>query len=433
MSNDSAQTRPVTAAPSWSAPLLALFTRQRLWAAFIIYLLAWTLLHCWRQSAELQPFSYGDWIIHYKDMFVRRGLIGQIVLILGGPANAPTLVFGIKALAYVVFFGAVYAIFKPLLNNSIVVICLLAPMGLSFSVIDSWGAGRKEILLLAILAVQVFCLPTAKTKSGSSNLHFALLVASLSFAVLSHEALIFFSGFPLLVFYLQSRAQIGGASATRRLVLVMVWLIALVLVQVAFPGSQEQANRICAALGAQAPVKCAEFSAVSWLASNGRFAVIEVLRVIAAGQLFVYAATAALSALPLYMLWISSQAATTTCINPSQIRDGLIAAIALTLPPYLVGVDWGRWQYITFCSVLLVLGHCYRQGFLASTSLLERAHAELAAFGALRTILMPLLWLLVAVYVLAWNAPHVGNNFDKGHIGFIERLAGHASKALAKR
>ena len=414
------------------ANALSLVTRERLWLAFISYIFFVTLYFSWRHSAALHAFTYGDWVIHYGFGFVRRGLIGQLLISIGGTQNAPTLVFLVKAALYFAFLYSVYRLYRPLLHENVLAFCLLAPTAFSFTVLDSDGAGRKELILLACMAVQCAILAarqgisTCGSRSGPW-IHLCCLLASLSVAVLSHEGLFFFCGFPLLVLHLDLSLKEGTTAATRRTLFAATWLVILFLLQAYFSGNSQLGKRLCAALGASAPMNCSEFSAITWLGGTGHKVVNDVLKEIGRGALYVYGFSALLSALPIYLVAQGSVVTGSSPVRRSTLLAALIIANLSSIPLYLA-VDWGRWQYITVCCNLLFLGYCYRIGIMKARPLL----GSLTNFSneLVERVLLRVLKFGMFAYVFLWNVPHYGAYFDHGHIGLIERIAVNMSKFI---
>lgn len=409
-------------------------TRDRIWTCFLIYVFVFSVWFSYRYTVELQPFSYGDWVIHYAHGFVRRGLIGQAIIGAFGVANAPLGVLVTKVALYAVFLLCVRAIFRPLLKDTLLFVCLLMPMGFAYSVVESLGGGRKELILLCALALQVAWLVRTRAPGTvrSANLHALLLTAALSVVVLSHEAMLLYCGFPLLVLYLDC-ARIGGVRwALVRVAMSFAVLAGLFLLQSLMPGTPQQAELMCRTLAASAPAECLQFSAISWLGYSARRAMTDVVRLMSEGALHSYMVSALLCAVPLWLLVRGQRSDPSARVGLPQLKLGILVALFLTLPTYLVSMDWGRWQYITVCSLLLVMGYASRTRLIDSSLVLDRLLRDLGSSESIRPIARACFGAIGFAYLFMWNAPLCNPGLRHGHIGVIERLMVRVDQALSR-
>ncbi len=150
----------------------------------------------------------GDWVINYNDGFVRRGLIGQILLYLDWylfiPLLFSTFVFTVAIVIFKYFF--LYRVFLSLLNNNLFwFILFLSPAFLLFTFYDFEGGFRKENLGFLSFIILIY---SYTEKNNSKYLFISLFVFFL--AAFSHEMNSFFLPFYLLtIFYLYKYNKIN--------------------------------------------------------------------------------------------------------------------------------------------------------------------------------------------------------------------------------
>src|SRR5258706_3328922 len=89
---------------------------------------------------------YGDWIINYSSGFVRRGLIGSIILS-QSVISPPSALATIHVSFYATFTMLLLFQFCPYRHDLLMMTLLFSPLGLLFFVYNHYAIGRKEILL----------------------------------------------------------------------------------------------------------------------------------------------------------------------------------------------------------------------------------------------------------------------------------------------
>lgn len=346
--------------------------------ATLLLLLAFamTLHNLQRQQMGFDDFALTDWLIGYNGEFVRRGLGGELLWRLEQLTGLS------MPRAVLLLTGVVYA----LLTVTAIRLAwradgwpqwllLVSPATAFFPAFEPGAAARKEVLLLLIPALMLW------RRAGRLPSRFELIVLTvcLSLILLIHEGLFFF--LPLLgvffwVFW-------GCPAQPWRL---MAWpaaflgllMIAIMALNQLYPPNVSALCQQLIARGHAVP-HCAEplMTAVSWLdisvsqvwaLLDGRLDWSRLLSVMAGFLLCL---------LPLIALrWR---------------RDTAVAALlatALTLPLFVVAIDWGRWLHVI--SVLLL--YCHAVAWPVQEA------RQMASFTTL--LLVPVLLLWVSVWQL---------------------------------
>lgn len=138
----------------------------------------------------------GDWLINYSAGFVRRGLMGSIILEISNATDIrPALIVAIlKILSYcAIYISAIYIILKAKIFKIAHAFLFTYQSSFMFPLLDFRGSGRKEILLLALFSI-------FSIKNEKKLKNFSLALLSILFLLLTffHDALFWFYPLTLL-------------------------------------------------------------------------------------------------------------------------------------------------------------------------------------------------------------------------------------------
>lgn len=167
----------------------------------ILYILSliYILEHLYREIlAGGAPYHQGDWLINNTLATVRRGIGGLILLKVSNifSLNPLYLLGSIQAIIYIsLFLSFLYVAFK-LKNNDSVFFLLISPFFILFWIPDIEGACRKEIIAYFAFVPYFFVVDKAiKYK------YYTVAISSIIYTIgtLTHEALIFFMPFYMLI------------------------------------------------------------------------------------------------------------------------------------------------------------------------------------------------------------------------------------------
>ena len=335
------------------SPLVALFKRvvlssgsaaHKFWVvggALFLWLVysAGCLFYAFRGD----PWSHGDWLISYSGGFIRRGLMGEAIFYFGSLSGLPIawIVAAIQALAAgVFFFGLAFILFPKNITLGQLTV-LLNPLSVGYVLVDPATAGRKEILILALVVIwQVL-----ETRSAALSASKIVLGLSLSIVVLSHEGLYFFIPLFLLV-SISTNPTLRMRGLAQRVFLLLA-PTSLALLSVVTVQTSATAEQLCSPLtrAGYTTYTCdgaiysavlgnadGAVSALSWLASFPSSYFLYFLFLsgfLALSGLVMYAASGGESR---FQFW--TQIALT------------LSAVSFTSPLFLVAVDWGRFVHV---------------------------------------------------------------------------------------
>ena len=338
-------------------------TVAMLWGAMGLTL--WSQIHVGYSKSSWQ---FSDWLINYQGGFVRRGLLGQLLLVANQRFGLdPYVVVLVVTLgAYVLLCAlAVIAAKKGRIPYALV------PMSfaLGFPVFSNqWF--RKDVLL-----VLLFILALTSLRLENRSLRFSLVNAVACFAILCHEAFVFI-GLPALIVCSMLLDPTSGNSGSFRLVQSLKFLSPALLVGLivfAAKGNSQTAVAIwdswksvsflprgfappeISGGGPQAAIE-----SIGWSSYRG----FEITR----GALkTTYYGIPAIAGWALTLTWVFFTAVAVASrkaaqgqakLSPQQTACIIGLVFAGTLPLYVIGLDYGRWIFlcigVSFSTICLV-------------------------------------------------------------------------------
>lgn len=402
--NDGAQPGMLNHRTSQLANLASRYSLRLFMAALVFAVLFYSLYSLCFAPA----YPIADWLINYSGGFVRRGLIGEIILLAAHATHIPPpwLVVVVQITIYSLFLLGVYRLAAPLRRDPLSYAMIFSPAGLAFMIITAFNGVRKEMLAPAALVAIIFFLlrrPHAVTLSLLIAVFFAVMM-------LSHEA-------PYCCFPYFFAAVV---LATRDLkyaakVMVVPSLVAAALLDVIrhYPGTESTAIAICHSIGGH------------WLGDDDfRNLCSGAIRRIGWNASIVHhEELTVLHYWPLYaVLTVLSFAPYIVALVVLYKRDGLrfdvkviswIAAFSalLSAPLFYFSMDWGRWINMHILCLLLVILMMaqHAPGFLPNPNS--------RPLGAGKPWRKPLL-IAIFVYCTFWTLPGLG--WQELRFGYIQ-------------
>lgn len=353
-----------------------------------------------RAHGEAAPYFIADWQINYAAGFVRRGLFGEIarLLFVHFAIDTRTTVVVMQVLSYGVFFVASTVLLAPVLvRHAMLAFAVFSPITIAFSALDpdAGTTGAKDIVFLALLAVQAVLSTRARTDPSASNGRLLILGALWGAVVLVHEGFFFYLPFPLAMLVLTARTQIGSF----KLCLIVLPALLAFVASAVFHGDATFGAAICASLGAGAPTGCEKTGAIAWLTRPATYYIMSTYYQIVQPPyiLLVSAQAAMLGGVGLALVAVDREIANWTLEALRNRVIFLMAIACIVVPiPIFAASDHGRFLHIWFTSALIVMA-----------AFVSRSDATLSTAGRVpgkAGVLTRALWLILFVaYVISWS------------------------------
>ncbi|HEY4010452.1 MAG TPA: hypothetical protein VGM11_09905 [Acidobacteriaceae bacterium] len=342
-------------------------------------------------------YLIGDWLINYTQGFVRRGLMGQIILLLGHALHIPLpwMAVIIQIAIYSVFLYGVYRLAAPLRRNLLWYCLLLSPATLPFMILNPGNGCRKEVLLFAALPSVILL-----TRRGLSALALSLSIGAL-FAVmmLSHGAMFcclpyFFAAIAVVTRDLKYMAKVSvGPFALAGLMINLARL---------YPGNMAVAMGICRSVGGRwiniddtRDLCAGAIRHLSWTVEHSRSEELQNLHFWP-----LYAVLAILSFAPHIIALVRMYRRDHLHFEVKVIASAAVLCALTSAPLFYLTIDWGRWIHMqAVCLLVVILAAAHRAGSFQPSS------------GTARSVRIPrraLLVILAFLYCTCWTLPIYG-------------------------
>jgi hypothetical protein len=143
-------------------------------------------------NADWHAWAVGDWLINYAAGFVRRGLLGELILRLSDATNfKPNILVILTQVSLWIAF--VFLFFIRLRNKQIsfyFLLIIFSPAFILFYGFDGAAVGRKEIILMVLYGAWLCVIDKRSAPTVPQTLLFSTLIF---FATLMHELFFFYS------------------------------------------------------------------------------------------------------------------------------------------------------------------------------------------------------------------------------------------------
>jgi hypothetical protein len=359
-------------------------------------------------------WTVGDWLINYSGGFVRRGLPGAVAMILHRATALPLVwvVFLIQVVVFLLFLGCVYELTKGIHWGYWLTAVLLSPATLSFTVLDSQGAGlRKELLLFAGLAAMILVLGRERLKDSQLS---TLLSIFLVVLALSHEGLL------VAAPYCFAAVAVQTCSLRRAIRILAVPFLVTGIVSIAVilhHGNFAVAQAICTSVGnTTGIVEPSQASgmgnicsgSISWLqltVSEERALIVgherDAWRLYSLLVLPTFVPLVAL----LFVLYRRDR------LRFEVITLAVCALVSVTATGVLcyMGMDWGRWFHLqAICLMLLAIMIDRKADRSVDAAEPARPHGKFhQAVAGLALLIYVTVWTLPGVGLAGWSPGYV--------------------------
>jgi hypothetical protein len=304
-------------------------------SALAVVGVVWSISQVWRDGWGLasragDAWQTGDWLINYAGGFVRRGLAGEIVQRFSTDQPGTLwLVFWLQMTALAVLgIGGLVLFFRTDRSPGWLAL-LLSPAFMLFPGLNVVGGARKEILILAVVALLALIV-RLQLRTWWLAIPFALYPV----AVFSHEVGALAA--PVMLYLVWSFYSTRKKASWHRfagLTYVSFVAVAGLVVAALAPGNAQQASEICDSW-VQIGVRDALCGGpIDYLKTTTSEA-FDFVRSLYPG-IWLYLGLAALALLPLLALGVTR-------------RFWLLVGMTYLclIPLFALGIDYGRWIYI---------------------------------------------------------------------------------------
>lgn len=318
---------------SWK---LVIFLFSVFFILICYYLYQWNL-------PDSTPHAYivGDWLINYQDGgFKRRGLSGSFFFLLQDLTDIPLkyLVFFTQMFFYLILLFNLARILRTKILNWGYVLLLFSPFTLLFLVNDRGGAGRKEVILLAIFSFAAYWV-----NKGSYHFNKKLFIMLILFvASFFHELALFFTPY---FFLLESNLSFSNLIENLKknfgyILATLIPTLAILIFGVRINEGQSISILHDRGIEIQGGIFDPRWSQINFsqLISD---IVLKPLGYFEYSISFTY-----MFCFLIYYLRISKK---------MDLLFSIFVCFLISIPLFVVALDWGRWLFIHFTMILILM------------------------------------------------------------------------------
>ena len=291
--------------------------------------------------------SMAEWIINYQGGFGRRGFLGeifsQISLVFNFPIRKLVLLF--LYILFICFYLMTFFYLKNLKKNYLFIFSLFSPLVFVFPISELEALGRKD-LLIPLLFLS-FCFLFNKLNFYSLSI---FLLIFYSILLLTHEVSIFYLPF----FYFLLFCKMSNFSMLKCFIILFItsiFLLIIFLLSISIH-SPENIKEMCDWIEINLNDKCGlgayvlDRRLIDNINELGGVKFIDIIR----GFLILFIGNLAV------FLSIYNSSKEKLFFN-LQIKYILLFLFLLSLIPFGIAVDWGRWYHLS--SIMLVLAYFF--------------------------------------------------------------------------
>ena len=358
----------------------------------------------WRLTAVGRNWPLGDWLINYEGGFVRRGLAGEALLMVGHEVHVDPV--RLAALVCLLCYGVVLAgCWRWLRHPSQpwwVAFAILSPAMFTFPLLSTRAGFHKEVLLYAAVTLLLLVFRQGH-RPGAWRVAAGLSAASV-FLVLSHEPVVFYLPY---LFVVPMLATLDVRYCVRALLLpVLLTLVSFSLV-LQHIGSAATVAAICASVHANTADPCADPIGFLTMTRVGQLAMVRE-NVTEFHYWRTYPVLFGLSLVPVVLggwaLWRRPVLRGRLVLTFGAAGIAGVSSVAL----FRFGPDWGRWIAMhVVCFVLLLLWLKDEAGGEAEPVHLQGRSRRVAWSAGL------------LAYALCWSMPGFGDGPLQGVRGLL--------------
>ena len=348
-------------------------------------------------------YTWEELFINYAGGFIRRGLIGEVLLQADRVVPMPMCYLILYTAVFFAFLHIAYKKLASVFDPLLVTFAFISPAVFLLPVTDRYVFGRKdvfiEILLLCITLACVRCLTREKPALCKDTACISLLFLLGAFI---HEMMIFY--FPVFavllgVAYAREKRIAQWACITGFLLAVSLFLAVM------FSGDADMREAICASWRQSYPeLKCER--ALRFIGASLHYGMTLASQSYTNWiTLGTFSLGAVLSALPLFLVWKAYRPSVAIRDVFATSRILRIAFWPAVLAPWIlpvIAVDYGRFLSITLISYLFFLYALCAVRPCAAAPWLETLKGALAASWRLRCAL----YVFAVAYGLFWRMSH---------------------------
>ena len=340
--------------------------------------------------------SLSDWLINYSGGFVRRGLVGQIVLefayFFSIKLRDAIVIFQI--ISFVAYYLLVFFLLRKTITNRLLILSIFSPIFILFPIAEIEAFGRKEIFILLIVILYFF----SNIRDIKTQLLFKFFIFPIS--ILIWEPAIIFYPYLLLIDLVVFKIKKLNKSLIWLFLSYLVVFLVIIFVYLNSISSENfdlMRNTLINDFGEDCYMSCffvGNQSQNSFMElANANVAIVKPLHIIR------YTLIVLIGFYPLFNLLQISKLNNKELFFFSNYKNLLFPFIVVFSPSlflYVLMYDWGRIVHISYSFMLL------SYIFLLKNNLIEIDQDKLSQ-NIFINLSNKMFFILFIIFCLCWN------------------------------
>ena len=338
--------------------------------------------------------SMAEWLINYQGGFGRRGFLGNFFFYISTyfDFSVREVILFFLFFLFLIYYALIYFYLRNLKFNFFFILSILSPLFIIFPLAELEALGRKDILIpIFFLVICNFC-----QRMNFYSLSIIFLFGYL-ILLLTHEIAIFYVPFFYIVLILKNKK----IDLKKILILFLISLILLSVIYILFKSalSPDQIVDMCDKINNQLNDKCGLGAYVlgRTLRDNIAELGVEIPHLIRAFFIILFGYFA------LFFLIIKSKVNQnlSNILNKQNLKLNMIFIFLffVTLIPFFIAVDWGRWFNLSYSMLLLFYFFCLKNNLISFSGI------TFDFFIFKNKIFKTRFFLIITIFVLcfSWN------------------------------
>jgi len=329
----------------------------------VVFVFLFQVIKFYSFYLEYSVWEYAEWIINYQGGFVRRGLIGEILFRVYQLTSIHLDFLILVFVIMIIMFNSYFLVrsIKYVSKSYINLLIFFSPGFFIYSIMNSQIIGRKDILMIFFMGFFVFF----EKKINNKSL-FIIFIFSIIILCLSHSGFLFYTPY-LLFLYSLIKFKRNLRINFFEIFLTLCTLFSILMLIIFNQGTEFHTREICLSVKNYVSEKCMFDGQVYWLQHDYKRYIYEktISGVDYLKSFYIYVISFFLVYLFLgikvYKSKFNINYYYLNKINPLFI---FIILFIPTIPTYVLGVDWGRYIFISYSNSFFIFLYCLKENLL---------------------------------------------------------------------
>ncbi len=332
---------------------------------FIIFSIIFAVFFLYIKHNVGNDSSISEWLINYSGGFTRRGLGGEIAIIIANlfDFSLRQSIFFLQSLFHVSFLVLVFLYLKNLKVNIIQLFAIYAPIFLLYPISEIEALGRKEMVLFLSFILTLF-LCEKKNSEKYINIYYFFI---LPLVVLIYEEVVIFFPFFAAVAIIQNNLNTFKKVFKNLLIIFFPSILTFIYVFIN-PLSFEGHELMCAYLKSEFGERC--YMSANLLVSNTiYFSTFDVVHGNAHLEHYIrYILIFIIGFFPLNLLVSQNKflKKNNFIVNNFKLNILFFLLYSPSILLFMYGYDWGRWINITYSFSILFYIYLFKKSFISN-------------------------------------------------------------------